>query len=315
MEGDQSLLFDEELPANHRGGFVALVGKPNVGKSTLLNAWLGFKIAAVSPKPQTTRNRLLGILTRPDAQVIFVDTPGIHRPKTRLGDYMVETAKRAIPDADVVLFIVDVSELPSRADHEIAQLFEHLRRIPVILTMNKADLLPSAKVEAHRSAYEMLGRFDGSLCISALTGGNRDTLLELAIAKLPLGPRYYPEDQLTDQQERFIVGELIREQVLRFLEQEVPHAVAVVVQEFEERPNNVIHISANIYTEKESQKGIVIGRGAKMLKRIGREARLSLEQFLDCKVYLELWVKVRKNWRRNEHYLRQLGYNLRKRKK
>lgn len=297
------------MPPDHRSGFVALIGKPNVGKSTLLNAWLGANIAAVSPKPQTTRNRLLGILTRLDAQVIFVDTPGIHLPRTKLGSYMVTTAKRAIPDADVVLFIVNAPELPTRADREIAQLFASLRA-PVILTMNKADLLPDEK-QRYLSAYAELGLFDESLCISALTGYNRDALLELTISKLPMGPRYYPEEQLTDQQERFIAAELIREQILRFLEEEVPHAVAVVVEEFKERPRNVLYISANIYTEKESQKGIVIGRKGAMLKRIGREARGTLEQFFGCKIYLELWVKVRKDWRRNRQYLRELGYHLR----
>ena len=304
-------MFDGDLPPDHRSGFAALVGKPNVGKSTLLNAWLETKIVAVSPKPQTTRNRLLGILTRPDVQVIFVDTPGIHLPRTKLGDYMVNTAKRAIPDADVVLFIVDLSELPTRADREIARLFQDLRNTPVILTMNKADLVPDDSLERHSSAYQALGRFSVSLPVSALTGQNRDLLLERTISMLPLGPRYYPEDQLTDQQERFIAGELVREQVLRFLEQEVPHAVAVVVQEFEERPNDIIYISATIYTEKESQKGIVIGHRGAMLKRIGREARTDLERLLGCRVYLDLWVKVRKNWRHNEHYLRQLGYTPR----
>ena len=313
MQLEQGPMFDGDLRPDHRSGFAALVGKPNVGKSTLLNAWLGVKIVAVSPKPQTTRNRLLGILTRPDAQIIFVDTPGIHLPRTKLGDYMVKTAKRAIPDADVVLFVVDLSERPTRADHEIARLLENLRDIPVILAMNKADLVADESRERYSSAYEALGRFSDSLCISALTGHNRDRLLERTISMLPFGPRYYPEDQLTDQQERFIAGELVREQVLRLLEQEVPHAVAVVVQEFKERPDGLIYISATIYTEKQSQKGIVIGRRGTMLKRIGREARADLERFLGCRVYLDLWVKVRKNWRRNEHYLRQLGYTLRHR--
>jgi GTP-binding protein Era len=307
----QGTLLDQVVAPDHRSGFVALVGKPNVGKSTLLNTWLGTKIVAVSPKPQTTRNRLLGILTRPDVQVIFVDTPGIHLAKSKLGDYMVEMAKRAIPDADVLLFMVDVSQPPSRADREVAKLFSSLQQdIAVILTMNKVDLAGEKEREQHTAAYQALGRFDESLCISALMGYNRGELLEMVVSKLPLGPCYYPEDQLSDQQERFIASELIREQVLRCLEQEVPHAVAVVVQEFEERPNDVIYISANIYTERDSQKGIVIGRRGTMIKRIGQGARVSLQELLGRKVYLDLWVKVRKDWRRKEQSLREFGYTL-----
>ena len=314
-EGDEGaekgMLLDQVVAPEHRSGFVALVGKPNVGKSTLLNIWLGTKVMAVSPKPQTTRNRLLGILTRPDAQVIFVDTPGIHLAKSKLGDYMVEMAKRAIPDADVLLFMVDVSHPPSRADREVAKLLSDLRQdLAVVLAMNKVDLVGEKEREQHTAAYQALGRFDAALCISALMGYNRGELLEMIVSKLPLGPRYYPEDQLTDQQERFIASELIREQVLRCLEQEVPHAVAVVVQEFKERPNDVIYVSANIYTERDSQKGIVIGRGGAMIKRIGQGARGALQEFLGRKVYLDLWVKVRKDWRRKEQSLREFGYTL-----
>lgn len=307
LEGGM-LPHPEELPPDHRSGFVALVGKPNVGKSTLLNAWLGVKIMAVSAKPQTTRNRLLGILTRPDAQVVFVDTPGIHLPRTRLGEFMVETARRAVPDADVILFMVDASEPPDRADVEVARVLERAREMPVILVLNKSDLVSGPDAETHRAAYEALGEFTATVPISALTGLNRDELLEETIALLPPGPRYYPEDQLTDQQERFVAAELIRERALELLQHEVPHALAVIVQDFKERENGVVYISATIYTERESQKGIVIGRDGAMLKRIGREARQSLEEFLESKVYLELWVKVRKNWRRDERFLRQLGY-------
>lgn len=308
MIEDQVPEIGQELPPDHRSGFVALVGKPNVGKSTLLNAWLGTKVAAVSPKPQTTRTRLLGILTRPDAQMIFVDTPGIHLPRTKLGAYMVKTAKDAIMDADVVLFIVDMSELPTQADREIANLLAGLEGVTTFLVMNKADLLSPEERADRRAAYETLGRFAASVEISALHGHNLDDLLGLTISSLPCGPRYYPEDQITDQQERFVASELIREQILRLLEQEVPHAVAVMVQEFKERPNDVVYIAANIFVEKESQRGIVIGQNGRMLKRIGQEARLALEQFLGRKVYLDLWVKVRKNWRRDERYLRELGY-------
>ncbi|MHB1294478.1 MAG: GTPase Era [Anaerolineae bacterium] len=308
MDEQPELLFGEDLPPDHRSGFVALVGKPNVGKSTLLNAWLGQKVAAVSPKPQTTRNRLLGILTRPDAQAIFVDTPGIHLPRTKLGNYMVETAKQAIPDADVVLFLVDVSQPPDEADRQIAHLVAGAK-VPVVMVQNKIDLVPEGERAAKREAYAALGGFE-STAISALAGEDRDKLLERVIGMLPLGPRYYPEDQLTDQEERYVAAELVREQILKLLEQEVPHAIAVVVQDFKERSEDMLYISATIYTEKDSQKGIVIGAKGATLKRIGRDARIELERFFERKVYLELWVKVRKNWRRDDAQLRQFGYNL-----
>lgn len=307
LDNEDGLLINAELPPDHRSGFVALIGKPNVGKSTLLNAWLGERIAAVSAKPQTTRTRLLGILTRPDAQVIFVDTPGIHQPRTKLGEYMVKVARQAIPDADVVLFMVDASEPPTQADVAIAQMLARPSTPPVILALNKCDLLSPDELEARSMAYEALGRFVGVERISALLGKNLDKLLDLVIVHLPFGPRYYPEDQLTDQHERFIASELIREQAMELLQQEVPHALAVVVEEFKERPNNVLYIAATLYTEKESQKGIVIGRNGSMLKRIGSKAREALEPFFGRKVYLDLWVKVRKDWRRDERFLREVG--------
>ncbi len=308
--GEDLWSVQEELPPDHRSGFVAMVGKPNVGKSTLMNAWLGVKLAAVSPKPQTTRTSMLGILTRPDAQVIFVDTPGIHEPRTKLGAYMVDKAQRAIDDADLILFVADITEAPDENDRQAAQFLAD--NIPadliMMLALNKADAVSEEVRATNRAAYESLGAFREALEISALTGMNRDALLERIIANLPEGPRFYPEDQLTDAQERFIAAELIREHALNALEQEVPHALAVVVQDFQERENGVLYISANLFVEKDSQKGIVIGRGGNMLKQIGRDARQELETFFETKVYLELWVKVRKNWRRNENYLRQLGY-------
>lgn len=307
-DGSITPLFSEELPPGHRSGFVAVVGKPNVGKSTLVNAWLGVKLAAVSPKPQTTRNRLLGILTREDAQVIFVDTPGIHQPRTALGEYMVSEARRAVPDADLVLLLVDLSTPPDRADEEAARMVAEAVHIPAILVMNKSDLLPQEARAERLVAYEALGQFDATWVISALQGENLEGLLAQVIALLPEGPRFFPPDQLSDQQERFIAAEMIREQALLHLEQEVPHALAVVVQDFIERDDGLLSISANLYTERESQKGIVIGRGGAMLKEIGTSARQALEAFFGCRVYLELWVKVRKNWRRDPKMLQQLGY-------
>jgi GTP-binding protein Era len=305
-----AMILDDELPPDHRSGFVAVIGKPNVGKSTLINAWLGEKIAIVSPKPQTTRHRLRGILMRPDAQIIFVDTPGIHQPRHKLGEFMVETATKSIPDADVVLFMVDVSEMPTAEDEQIAQLIEKHGQSPAILVLNKTDLLPPQKVKSHSNAYFELVKHDEWMMISATRGDNRDELLDMVVARLPQGPRYYPADQLTDQNMRFIAAELIREQVLRFARQEVPHAVAVAVEEWKERRGNLTYILANIFVEKDSQKGILIGAGGEMLKRIGQAARKEIEPMVGNRVYLDLWVKVRKKWRKDEDELRRLGYAL-----
>jgi len=310
MDDSASLILDDDLPSDHRSGFVAVIGKPNVGKSTLINAWLGEKIAIVSPKPQTTRNRLRGILTRPDVQIIFVDTPGIHQPHHKLGEFMVETATRSIPDADVVLFLVDVAEMPTAEDEQIARLIEEQGQAPVVLVLNKADLLPPDKVQPHCDAYFELVKHDEWMMISATRGDNRDKLLDMVVARLPQGPRYYPPDQLTDQTMRFIAAELIREQVLRFVRQEVPHAVAVVVEEWKQRREDLTYIGATVYVEKDSQKGIIIGQGGSMLKRIGRAAREEIERLVGNRVYLDLWVKVREKWRKDEDELRRLGYSL-----
>ena len=322
------LLLPEELPPDHRSGFVAVVGKPNVGKSTLMNAYLGQKIAIVSAKPQTTRNRLLGILTLErqrgdiaDAQLIFVDTPGIHRPLHKLGEYMVETAVRAIPDADVVIFMVDVSRPPRGEDHQIAHILRKQCRVPILLALNKADLLAAEgrageRDEAHGGdsgisnveAYRDLGNFDDWLLISALQRKDLDQLLEAAIERLPAGPRYYPEEQVTDQQLRFMVAELVREQVLRHLHQEVPHSIAVIVEDFKERSETLTYIGANVFVERETQKAIILGQSGSMIKRIGSDARHGIEELLGTKVYLELWVKVKKKWRKDKQELRRLGY-------
>jgi len=303
----------EELPEDHRSGFVAVLGKPNVGKSTLINAFVGQKIAIISSKPQTTRRRLRGILTLPRAQIIFIDTPGIHFPKHKLGEYMVETATRALKDTDLALFMVDISRLPTGEDEEIARLLQEYRPTPVILVLNKMDLLSPEKVILHTEAYLSLVEYEEWMMISATRGDNRDKLLELIIAYLPLGPQYYPPDQVTDQDLRFMAAELIREQALEHLHQEVPHSVAVVVEEFQERREDLAYISATIYVEKASQKGIVLGQEGEMLKRIGSAARKEIEALLGKRVYLELWVKVSKKWRRDEGALSRLGYILPKR--
>jgi GTP-binding protein Era len=303
-------LEEADFPPDHRSGFVAVVGRPNVGKSTLMNAYLGQKIAIVSEKPQTTRNRLPGILTREDAQIIFVDTPGIHAPLHKLGEYMVETAARAIPDADVVLFIVDASVPPTGEDALVAEAIrERGAELPVIMALNKIDLLPSSK-SPHAETYLNMLQPTAWLPISAVRGDNRDELLDLVLAHLPPGPRYYPEDQITDQQTRFIAAELVREAALRRLRHEVPYALAVVVDEFKRRSEGMTYVGATIYVERDSQKSIVIGQGGKTLKDIGKAARMEIERLVDTRVFLELWVKVRPKWRKKEDELRRLGYAL-----
>lgn len=311
------LIVPTDLPEGHRSGFVAVIGHPNVGKSTLMNAYLGQKVAIVSPKPQTTRDRLLGILTLErargdlaDAQIVFVDTPGIHDPLHKLGEYMVQTALRAIPDADLVLFMVDVSQLPNEEDRQTAAVLAKHPGVPIVLVLNKVDLLAPGDVTAHVDAYRDLGGFEAWILISALHGENRDRLLEVIVEYLPPGPRYFPEEQVTDQQLRFMAAELVREQVMRYLRQEVPYAVAVVVDQFKERSENLTYVSANIFVERDTQKAIILGRGGEMIKRIGRDARREIEELLGTRVYLELWVKVRKKWRKDEKELRRLGYAL-----
>ena len=308
MPEEALLPTEEELPEDHRSGFVAVIGKPNVGKSTLMNAYLGQKVAIVSPKPQTTRHRIRGILTLPNAQIIFVDTPGIHKPLHKLGEYMVKTAIAAILDADVVLFLVDVSQMPDEEDELIARTLKERYKGPVILVLNKMDLLKPEQVKPHTEAYLALGDFQDWMMISAVTGDNLDKLRDLIVAYLPPGPRFYPEDQITDADERFIAAEIIREKALHFLHQEVPHSIAVVIEEFKDRGPNLSYISATIYVEKDSQKGIVIGKDGKMLKKIGQAARRELELNFGRRIYLDLWVKVRKKWRRDEAELRWLGY-------
>lgn len=303
-------IFQEDLPEDHRSGFVAVLGKPNVGKSTLINAYVGQKVAIVSPKPQTTRRTLRGVLTLPQAQIVFVDTPGVHKPRHKLGEFMVESAARVIPDADVVLFVVDLAAPPGVDDEEMARLIEERRTGPCILVMNKVDLVPRDEEEGRAGAYESMSDCSRSLAISATEGRNRNQLLEWIIELLPPGPRFYPPDEITDQPLRFMAAELVREQVLNHLYQEVPHWVAVVVEEFEERREDLTYIEATVYVSKESQKGIVIGEGGRMLKRIGAAARGEIERLLGKKVYLDLWVKVRERWPRREAALRDLGFVL-----
>ena len=277
-----------------------------------MNAYLGEKVAIVSPSPQTTRIRQLGILTRDDAQLIFVDTPGIHKPRTELGQFMVETASESLTNSDLILFVVDVSDLPTISDRKIAEQITRTSGIPVVLALNKSDTLKPHNIERNVDAFNQLVPEAEWMLTSATRGDNLDKLLDIVIAALPEGPRYYPADQLSDQQLRDSAAEIVREKVLLMLRDEVPHSVAVQVEDFKERSPTLTYISANIYVEKESQKGILIGQGGTMLRQVGAAARTDIEQMLDGKVYLDLWVKVLKNWRKDKRALRRLGYFQRK---
>lgn len=294
----------------HKSGFVAIIGKPNVGKSTLVNAYVGTKVAVVSSKPQTTRRVIRGILTRSDAQIVFVDTPGIHKPLHKLGKMMVEQATRVINEVDVIVFLVDGSRMPTEEDTRIGRLLDERCRVPVLLALNKMDLLKPENVQAVTEAYWALARHDDWMRLSATRGDNRGKLLDQILTRLPEGPELYPADQVTDQNLQAMAAELIREQVLRHTRQEIPHAAAVAIEQWEEPRANLTHIAATIYVERESQKGILIGAGGVMLKKIGQAARAEIEEWVGHQVYLELWVKVWSKWRERESSLRELGYGV-----
>jgi len=304
-----------------RSGFIAILGKPNVGKSTLVNTLLGQKIAAVSPRPQTTRRRQLGILTSPHAQLVFVDTPGMHTPRHKLGRFFNQEAREALQGVDVILFLVDLSQEPDENDRLIASLLSGLRPRPtLVLGLNKSDLLPAEALEPRRSAYQALlapaqgakGEEVQAFSFSATTRLGLDELVAGLAALLPERPAEYPEEQLTDLYEREIAAELIREAALIFLRDEVPHGLAVRIDEFTERGDKGAFISATLFVERESQKGIVIGEGGLMLKKIGSAARKEIESMSGRKVFLELRLKVSKNWRDDEQALRRFGYKLKK---
>lgn len=290
-----------------KSGFAAVIGRPNVGKSTLLNNLIGQKLLIVSDKPQTTRNRIHCVLTTEEAQVIFLDTPGIHRPRHKLGQVMVKTALSTFKGVDLILFLVEGNIAPGPGDRYIARALKDIGT-PVYLIINKIDL-PVGGRDAIREQYEGLLPFAGVHQVSALEGTNLAEVSRDIIDALPEGPKYYPDDMVTDQPERFVAAELIREKILMLTHDEIPHSTAVVIEEMSERDTgSMTDIRAVIHVERDSQKGIVIGKGGKVLKEVGSLARKDLEVLLGSPVYLELWVKVKKEWRNKEAYLREFGY-------
>lgn len=299
-----------------RSGFVAIIGRPNVGKSTLLNAMVGEKVTIVSDKPQTTRNRIQAVLTRPEFQVVFIDTPGLHKPKHKLGDYMVKVAVEALAEVDAILFVVDGASGVGAGDVHVARAIARAST-PVWVAINKIDAASKEGLERARAEVESgfggvlpAGQIAGVSEISAALGLGVAELVQSLSRLLPEGPKYYPDDVVTDYPERFIISEFIREKVLAHTREEVPHSVAVEVQTIRKREGrDLVDVSAVIYVERDSQKGIVIGRGGSMLRKIGEEARADIERLLGSQIYLELWVKVRKDWRENENMLRTLGYS------
>ncbi|MCL6639114.1 MAG: GTPase Era [Firmicutes bacterium] len=295
------------LENEFKSGFIAIIGRTNVGKSTLLNRIMGRKIAIMSDKPQTTRNKILGVLTREHFQAVFLDTPGVHKPKHELGERLVKTALGTLREVDLVLFLVEADHPPGTGDRFIAGRMEGLRT-PVLLVINKIDLIKRDELLERIEAYSSLYPFAGVVPVSALKGENVERLVEVIVSHLEPGPQYYPSDMVTDKPEAFVMSELIREKVLLLTSQEVPHSVAVVIEELEERPGDVVLVRAVIYTEKESQKGILIGKGGQMLKTIGKLAREEIEALFGSRIYLELWVKVKPGWRKNKAYLASFGY-------
>lgn len=292
---------------NFHSGFVAILGRPNVGKSTFLNRVVGQKIAIMSDKAQTTRNKIQGIYTEDDAQIVFIDTPGIHKPHSRLGDFMVESALSTLNEVDAVLFMVNATQKRGRGDDFI---IEHLKNVkkPIYLVINKIDQIHPDKLLQIMDDYRNTLDYAEVFPISALEGNNCPELIESLVNTLPEGPQYYPADQITDHPERFIAGELIREKVLELTREEVPHSVAVVVDRIHREDDEKVLVQATIVVERNSQKGIIIGKGGKMLKQIGVKARKDIELMLGDKVYLELWVKVQPNWKDRQVDLQALGY-------
>ena len=295
------------MTKSFKSGFVAIVGRPNVGKSTFMNYVLGQKIAIMSDKAQTTRNKIQGVYTKEDAQIVFLDTPGIHKPKHELGEFMVKSAYSALKEVDAVLFMVNVSEKRGPGDDFIIEKLKGIKT-PIFLVFNKIDLVTPEvlleRVESYKDALDFAGVFP----ISVLQGNNVNELMAGLINALPEGPQYYPADQITDHPEYFVVSELIREKILQLTQEEIPHSVAVTVDKMQKDEFDKVHVYANIIVERKSQKGIIIGKGGRLLKEIGTRSRRDIQQLLGNKVYLELWVKVEKDWRKRKSNLQEYGY-------
>ncbi|MDU6783239.1 GTPase Era [uncultured Peptoniphilus sp.] len=296
---------------NFKSGYVSVVGRPNVGKSTLLNAIIGEKISAISSKPQTTRQNITFIHTDDDSQIIFLDTPGIQRPKNKLGEFMLTESKESIDEADVITYIVDTSKRIGKAERSIIDILkEYEGKLPIILLINKVDTIKKDELLEIISMYAEEEIFNEIIPISAMKNDGVDIYIETLKKYLKPGPMYYPEDMITDKNERFIVAEIIREKGLRYLNEEVPHGLAISIEKFKKREDkNIYDIEANIYVERDSHKGILIGKSGSMLKRIGTEAREDAEKLLDAKVNLQIWVKVEKNWRERDNLVKRFGYD------
>ena len=291
------------MKENFKSGFVTLIGRPNVGKSTLMNHLIGQKIAITSNKPQTTRNRIQTVLTTEEGQIVFVDTPGIHKAKNKLGEYMVNIAERSLNEVDVVLWLVEPSNFIGAGEKHIIEQLKKVKT-PVILVINKIDMVKrEAFIDTYRKEYD----FAEIVPVSARTGDNTDELVKVILNYLPYGPQFYDEDTVTDQPERQIVAELIREKALHCLNEEIPHGIAVAIDQMKMN-KKVCHIDATIICERDSHKGIIIGKQGSMLKKIGSTARYEIERLLDCKVNLKLWVKVQKNWRDSDYMMKNFGY-------
>ena len=295
--------------ANFKSGFVTFIGRPNVGKSTLMNRLIGQKIAITSNKPQTTRNRIQTVYTDERGQIVFLDTPGIHKAKNKLGEYMVNVAERTVKEVDVVLWLVEPTTFIGAGEQLIAAQLKTIKT-PIVLVINKVDTVKKEEILKFIDAYKDICQFSDIVPVSALKGQNTDTVLEVIFKYLPYGPAFYDEDTVTDQPQRQIVAEMIREKALRSLDEEIPHGIAVTIEKMKERSGGkVVDIEATIICERDSHKGIIIGKGGAMLKKIGSAARFEIERMLEMKVNLQIWVKVRKDWRDSDLFIKNFGYD------
>lgn len=294
---------------NFKSGFVAIIGRPNVGKSTLMNHLIGQKIAITSKKPQTTRNRIQTVYTCDEGQIVFLDTPGIHKAKNKLGEYMVQVAERTLKEVDAIMWLVEPSTFIGAGERHIAEQLQGIG-VPVILIINKIDTVSKEEILPAIDTYRKVCDFAEIIPCSALRGQNTQDIIGCILKYLPYGPMFYDEDTVTDQPQRQIVAEIIREKALYALNEEIPHGIAVVIDQMKDRPNGkIVDIDATIICERDSHKGIIIGKGGSMLKRIGTAARMEIENLMDTKVNLKLWVKVRREWRDSDMYMKNYGYN------